>query len=341
MKRMFAFGMPIALVAVLALWSCSDDSGPTSTSIDLPSSTAQTRETTTGLSWPPSGLAKALNSDPNEEFNCTNVGEVFVRFSDPGFVDENLVGLYVNYSGMPAGLKTLRVWWDYENAPTTWLDTILGDVSAHEGVMEHAYDRITQDTKIKVRVEVIIADKTGNCARNRYVTVGPGTKVEASGSATGFATARLNGRGTKDLVFVFVPAGTDLPDVTAYRNYCTSRGFAPNANNQAIPGADVDATNYYCDSFCCFLGLGNRMNSFITNFQNFGLPTGTSLQVMDRGCGTWCTGNYANDLNTTDGLNVSGPNTYTFNTNQFGVQNYCSAKTTTFAQDGVVVCQQP
>jgi hypothetical protein len=57
--------------------------------------------------------------------------------------------------------------------------------------------------------------------------------------------------------------------------------------------------------------------------------------VFDRGCGDWG-GSYVSGVVTTDTLTVTGSTTYTY-TPIAG--NYGQMKPTTFAKDGVVVCQ--
>jgi len=86
---------------------------------------------------------------PGDELSCANVREVQVRFSDPGFVDHNEVGLFVKYLGMPPGEKILRIWWDFE--PGLWQDFHVGEgeVERHdpnllnfEGILRHTYQGI-------------------------------------------------------------------------------------------------------------------------------------------------------------------------------------------------------
>lgn len=114
-----------------------------------------------------------------EAFNCTNVEEVRARFSDPGFIDDLDVGLFVKFIGIPAGAKTLRIWWDYRNAFHQYQDVFVGDGDANpehanrfdiEMVIEHTYDEAGPK---QVRVELILEDLTGNCARNRDIVVSP------------------------------------------------------------------------------------------------------------------------------------------------------------------------
>jgi hypothetical protein len=152
-----------------------------------------------------------------------------------------------------------------------------------------------------------------------------------------YATGML-ATGNKKVLFLFAAAGTSLPDEASYTAYCNAYGFPDNKVKQDVGfGQSVDPTNYYCDSYCCFLGDGNSEWSQLTQFQNFGLPEGTPLNVFDRGCGSWC-GGYNASLNTTDTINISGATSASYSPNG---SNYCNAKSTTFDVDGVVVCQEP
>lgn len=148
------------------------------------------------------GQLRFLTDD--EDFNCTNVEEVRVRFSDPGFVDRLNVGLFVKFIAIPDGTKTLRVWWDYDTAFDQYQDISVGDGDINpedasrfdiEMVIEHAYT--SAGTK-RVRVELILEDETGNCARNREVVVTPESfdhVVTFGGvpSCAGFFGSRLMG----------------------------------------------------------------------------------------------------------------------------------------------------
>lgn len=160
-----------------------------------------------------------------------------------------------------------------------------------------------------------------------------------SGNWVPYATAKLPS-GTKNLVFVAVPSGTTFTSNADYANFCTSNGFAQNRNSSSgsASAGNYDPTNYYCGHFCCFLGNGNSEARNLTNFQNFGLPTGVPLQVIDRGCGVWCSGTFTGDVNTTDRLTLTSDTTFTYNPNG---SNYCSAKTVSTVIDGVVVCEEP
>lgn len=123
------------------------------------------------------GLLRSLSAD--EDFTCTNVEEVRARFSDPGYIDRLNVGLFLKFIGIPAGAKTLRVWWDYDRAFDQYQDVLFdsGDINPENGslfdietVIEHSYG--AAGTYV-VRVELILEGETGNCARNREIVVTP------------------------------------------------------------------------------------------------------------------------------------------------------------------------
>jgi hypothetical protein len=146
-------------------------SGPASVDeLDVQEQTARLRATLDAMSRQPRFTA-------HEDFTCENVEEVRVRFSDPGYVDGLSVGLFLKFIGIPAGTKTIRIWWDYETSYDTYQDIPVGDGEVNpedsgrfdvEFVAEHTYG--TPGEK-QVRVELILQGQTGNCARNRDVFV--------------------------------------------------------------------------------------------------------------------------------------------------------------------------
>ena len=160
--------------------------------------------------------------------------------------------------------------------------------------------------------------------------------------AVEYATAQLNG--TKKLVFLYAASGTAINSDAAYAAYCSSFGFTQNQNNSTAAvytaAGMSNAASYYCTGYCCYLGQGNSQAVSLTGFQNFGLPVGTPLQVFDRGCGDYFSPQtYNNGVETTDTVTVTGATSFTYNVNALGTQNYNQAKTTTFSQNGVVVCE--
>jgi hypothetical protein len=144
--------------------------------------------------------------------------------------------------------------------------------------------------------------------------------------------------GTKLLVFLFAPAGTQLNSDADYKAYCESFGFEQNQDSASYFETDsagmYNSTDYYCIDACCYLGAGNGGSQYISSFANYGLPLNTPLQVFDRGCGD-AFGGYSNSLNTTDTVSVTSSSTFSYTDNE----NEGQSKSTTFASDGVVVCE--
>ena len=157
-----------------------DDSSPSDRSPLPPAAAASTSL----------ALLEAAHSLSTEDFDCTGVGEVHVRFSAPGFVDRLHVGLYVNYADVPAGQQLLRIWWDLEGAYEQTQDVRIDEADVDrvngrlvfEKVIEHHYSGVVSPTRFLVRTELITVGKTGNCARNREIVVAPGGPDEIDGS---------------------------------------------------------------------------------------------------------------------------------------------------------------
>ena len=155
------------LVAASTLSACGDSgpTGPTGSS-DIPPRETATSDLGFGQT---SALEGAL-----EDFDCTHVATVHVRFSSPGYVEDDKVGLYVSYTGLAPGPKRLRIWWDYEHDAVHFRDFRFPDEATEiEEVYEHLYLGLHGATEKLVRVELIRDGLTGNCARNRRVLVAP------------------------------------------------------------------------------------------------------------------------------------------------------------------------
>ena len=114
-------------------------------------------------------LAPSAESEVFEEFNCLDVEEVHLRFSAPGYVRGSDVGLYARYSGVPPGEKLLRIWWDYDNDPTSFQDVRLGEGEDRrdssglfdiEHLAEHAYPPVNGPVERPVRAELILLGKS-------------------------------------------------------------------------------------------------------------------------------------------------------------------------------------
>jgi hypothetical protein len=170
----------LSLFAGVVLAACGD-SGPTSLtgSSDTPSREATAHDF--GYGQTSVGQTSALGS-ALEDFDCTKVETVRVRFSSPGYVEDDKVGLYVYFDGLTQGPKRLRIWWDYENDPVHYRDFRFPEEETEiDEVYEHRYLNLRGSTEMLVRVELIRDGLTGNCPRNRRVTVAP-PPVGAPGS---------------------------------------------------------------------------------------------------------------------------------------------------------------
>jgi len=154
---------------VLAAWSCGTPTSPSAPA----AASGSVDATAKGVPY---------SSQVLEEFNCGNLEDANVRFTAPGYVEGNRVGLFVKFEGVPPGEKILRVWWDHENDATRYQDIRLGEGEPRrddpnrldiETVVEHLYPPVAAPVTLQVRTELILAGKTGNCARNRAVTLEP------------------------------------------------------------------------------------------------------------------------------------------------------------------------
>jgi len=166
----------LALAAAVALAACGDSSptGATDlTGMPGPSGSSDIASKETAAhdlgSAQVSGLEAAL-----EDFDCTHVEIVRVRFGSPGYVEDHEVGLYVSYTGLAEGPKRLRIWWDYENDAVHFRDYPFPEGETEiEEVYEHRYLDLRGPTEMLVRVELIRDGLTGNCPRNRRILVAP------------------------------------------------------------------------------------------------------------------------------------------------------------------------
>jgi hypothetical protein len=148
--------------------SCSHENGPdlmTNPTISDPSFSAKTEG------------SSALSQEVGDSLTCSDIHEVNIRFSEPGWVNGNDVGLFVKYIGVPDGEIKLNVWWDWENDPEL-LEAVKikdedltrnGDRFDLEKVIEHSYSTVGERTERLVRVELTLKDRAGHCARNRHI----------------------------------------------------------------------------------------------------------------------------------------------------------------------------
>ena len=100
-----------------------------------------------------------------------------MRFSDPGFVDNDRVGLFYNYVGAPAGVKKLEIIWDESDAPTQVITLDDGEVQRdddarydYEGIVEHVYRGLTRPVEKVVRINFLCKGQPGKCSTVRRVT---------------------------------------------------------------------------------------------------------------------------------------------------------------------------
>lgn len=264
------------MLLLLALSNCSTN-GPTQDTRLAENSTIRTGlpgGLTSGAGASGASSTVTFNTsseqDADEQFNCTNVQHVQARFSSPGFVNENVVGLYVEFSGFPDVNRTLRVWWDEENAPEKHEDIPIedsdlwriGDLMAFDKIIEHTYPGISQPKEFRVRVELFLADQTGNCARVRRVTVAPPSAV----SSTGGSNCQS-----------FNLSGFSCP--TGATQYCTGGIIDPTNSAQAKSACEVcyGAPCYLETADCAGPGFGpNPAGSYVCGRGYFGYTAGCS-----------------------------------------------------------------
>jgi hypothetical protein len=172
MSKTLALTLVMAMVSIFVYVGCSDDMIPTG-----PSPVAKEQTSSSNSSDLSIGAGFAETAD--EEFNCKNVGRSYVRFSAPGWIQGNKVGMWIKHENMPEGQKKLRIWWDYKGAPDTHRDIDISDVTYFEQVIEHEYMNLNGKSEFCVRVELILQDSTGNCARNRWINIAPKTTLTA------------------------------------------------------------------------------------------------------------------------------------------------------------------
>jgi len=151
--------------ALMTLFGCGQDGPTTSTGLDA------------GFQ---SGTLGVRSLAVDEEFNCTNLDEVHVRFSDPGSIENETATLFFSYRGVPDGIHTLDVFWDEDGAPELAETMTLADATTPnpeagkvdiEGTVEHTYDGIEDETERTVRVLLTMNGMTGNCATVRRITL--------------------------------------------------------------------------------------------------------------------------------------------------------------------------
>lgn len=128
---------------------------------------------------------RVLSWDAQPPFNCDDVVEIRARFSDPGFVVGDVVGLFLAYLGVPPGEKTLEV--DWGDGQVDRVEIGEGRSNGEglfdlQGVIGHQYLDLRGTEEKSVRANLYVEGRDGSCSRVRAVTVSPGS---GPGSAAG------------------------------------------------------------------------------------------------------------------------------------------------------------
>jgi len=240
---------------LLILAGCSNDQTPTSASgFSESSSKAVTAVRNSAGNW-------GLQAD--EQFNCTNVREVHVRFSEPGFAQDNVVGLFVSFAGVSDTNMTLRVWWDYEGAPDQHQDVPFddgdvvrdGDFVNIEKIIEHIYLDVRTPTTRRVRVELILADLTGNCARVRDVALNP---PRSTGGGGGNFPPAVGTTGNAGVLSGSIWTVCRADNATAWVASTGGGQYNGVAACQALGYAGVNAWGGTCGTVCGYCGSPNE-----------------------------------------------------------------------------------
>jgi hypothetical protein len=253
--------IPALTFSVITWMSCANESPTSSSDVEAPASGRATTQNDSGV-------------DP-QNFSCANVEEVRVRFSDPGYIEENQVAVYAAFIGVPPGDKFLKIWWDYDNKREKYqiVDTQAGEVRRDndlvydvEAVVEHTYDGLTDPTEYNVRVELVLEGGSRGCARNRNITVappsaqrlvlvghfavsdGPHWTTNPPTYSCRQACALLFGGAASNYRCSVNPTsitGTAWADGYADTSHCGASGGTPVADNWKV------GTNYNCGSAAC------------------------------------------------------------------------------------------
>jgi hypothetical protein len=166
-----------------------EERGRIPTGADNLAATPKPPSNSTSLHWLRSPAPDLSSNQEADEFDCSVVEEVRVRLSDPGYVKYNSVGLFLKYIGMPEGRKKVRIWWDYANKGDSFQDIDLTNKEVRrvddekydvELLVEHEYDEVRSEKQKRVRAELILAETSGNCARNRDIVLLPRATVHWS-----------------------------------------------------------------------------------------------------------------------------------------------------------------
>jgi hypothetical protein len=124
-------------------------------------------------------------------FSCEDVVEARARFTDPGYTFGNVAGLFLEYSGVPAGEKILKVIWDVHNPSGAVEQVAVGEGTLMEdglffleGIVSHEYPDIQGTVDKQVRAELSILGREGSCDRVRDITLTPGSGPGWAGGGT-------------------------------------------------------------------------------------------------------------------------------------------------------------
>ncbi len=245
----------VLLAAALVWTACSEQSDPTAPSLDFTQSINDPHS-----SNPASGQLTTLGSAESlsdETLSCGLFEDARIRFSAPGFINFENVGMYLMLRGMSDGRKRVRLWWDWDNAPNTYTDLILEENDFND-LLEHRYDALQRKSNKKVRIEVTSDAEEGHCVRVRHITVEPEVKVTAAAPAPPPAITScldiLNaGLSTGDGNYTFDPdGGGPVAPLTAYCDMTTDGG---GYTYYPINGTGISTTRYDQPNSCQAVGM--------------------------------------------------------------------------------------
>jgi hypothetical protein len=270
-----------ATIGVLAVaFACAGDR-PSPTSVALapaaepaaaPAGTGGETVSTSGGGASDVPASLGSSSAGGEEFNCTDLEERAVRFSDPGFLDHDRVGLYYKYVGVPTGRTLLQLFWDEENQPETTQLVDLGDGEIqrnddsrtdYEGIVEHVYTGVSGEMTRQVRANLISYGRSGNCATVRRVSLTP--PIATTSSSTGPVACSYAGD--------FSANNTQMGRI--FRDAIPS-----GCGGKAYPGIFNPGTPYYYDTYT-YQAQGTGTVCVKVNFDPTGgaTPCGTNAHA--------------------------------------------------------------
>jgi hypothetical protein len=132
-------------------------------------------------------LGRPVSPLASEESDCPNIGAFYLRTSDPGSIDGNVVKAWIKLIAAPANATAIRVWWNYnESGGHDYKLEDLPVVMNEDGTInvellaEHTYPHITGETERTIRAELIVGKDGTHCARVRHITVAPPEEPEKS-----------------------------------------------------------------------------------------------------------------------------------------------------------------